>query len=394
LGSPDTYNHYPTGWAMAFSTPFRMFKRYSYQGGVCDPLVIHWPAGIAAGSQGQVRDQYHHVTDIVPTILDCCGVTMPDVVNGVEQTPLPGASMRYSFDDAAAPTTKETQYYEMLGTRGLWHKGWKVVAEHGPMPAGIGNFANDRWQLFHTDEDRAEAHDLADQHPDKVQELVGLWMAQAEKYDVLPLNDLGLMDFFTGGWEFSVPVPPSGQYTYYPGTSEIPERSAANTHGVSYKVIAEVELTESTEGVIFAQGARFGGHALYVKDGQVTYLYNFLGLQPEQRLVGTVPTSGTHLIGVDFTKERSGQYRESYGPAQLHIDGEVVAEAEIRTLTAHFALCGEGLCIGYDSGDAVSSDYRPKFPFTGGRIVKVVFDVAEDLYVDVEAHLAAAMSRD
>jgi len=150
LGTPETYNHYPTGWAVAFSTPYRMFKRYSYQGGVADPLVVHWPAGIQA--RGEVREQYHHCTDIVPTILDCCGVELPEVVDGYTQTPLPGVSMRYSFDAAGAPTTKQTQYYEMLGTRGIWHQGWKAVAEHGPVPIGLGHFDQDRWQLFHTDE--------------------------------------------------------------------------------------------------------------------------------------------------------------------------------------------------------------------------------------------------
>ena len=136
LGGPEAYNHYPTGWAVAFSTPFRMFKRYSYQGGVADPLVIHWPEGIEA--RGEVRSQYHHCTDIVPTILDCCGVEMPAVVDGHEQTPLPGVSMRYSFDDRRRADAKETQYYEMLGTRGIWHKGWKAVTEHGPVPIGLG----------------------------------------------------------------------------------------------------------------------------------------------------------------------------------------------------------------------------------------------------------------
>ena len=158
LGSPNTYNHYPTGWAMAFSTPFRMFKRYSYQGGVCDPMVVHWPKGIKA--RGEVRHQYHHAIDVVPTILECCGLEFPETLNGHEQVPLPGNSMRYSFDDADAPPTKERQYYAMLGTRGIWEHGWKAVAVHGPT-SGIGNFDKDEWQLFHTDEDRAEAHDLA-----------------------------------------------------------------------------------------------------------------------------------------------------------------------------------------------------------------------------------------
>jgi len=390
LGTPETYNHYPTGWAVAFSTPFRMFKRYSYQGGVCDPLVIHWPAGFQ--SRGEVRSQYHHCTDIVPTILDCCGVEMPEVVDGYRQTPLPGVSMRYSFDSADAPTQKETQYYEMLGTRGIWHQGWKAVAEHGPVPIGLGKFDRDRWQLFHTDEDRSEAHDLADQHPDKVRELAELWLEEARKYDVLPLNDLSIFEF--RALEYTVAVPASGQYVYYPGTSEVPEASAANTINVSHKILAEVEFTGDSQGVIFAQGSRFGGYSLFVKDGKLTYVYNFLGIPPEQRIVADAPISGTHVVGIEFTKERMGEHHEAYGPLKIHVDGQVVASEQIRTIASRYSLCGEGLCIGYDGGDAVSSEYKPKFEFTGGRIVKVVYDVGDDRYVDLERHLAAAMARD
>jgi len=389
LGTPATYNHYPTGWAAAFSTPFRMFKRYSYQGGVADPLVVCWPKGIKA--RGEVRHQYHHCTDIVPTILECCGVTMPASVDGVDQTPLPGVSMRYSFDDADAPTHKETQYYEMLGTRGIWHKGWKAVTEHGPF-SDLGNFDKDRWQLFHTDQDRSEALDLAGEHPKKVEEMAALWMSEAKKYNVLPLSDLGVMGILK--MEFKPPVPPSRQYAYYPGTSTVPEHSAANTHGVSFKVLADVEFTADSQGILFAHGSRFGGHALFVKNGKLIYVYNFLGIPPEQRLVGDAPRSGKHVVGVEFTKERMGQYKESYGPARLYVNDQVVAEAEIRTMTGHFAITGEGLCIGYDSGDGVSHDYRPRFAFSGGKINKVVFDVGSDLYVDVETHLVAAMARD
>jgi arylsulfatase len=391
LGSPDTYNHYPTGWAVAFSTPFRMFKRYSqYQGGICDPLVIHWPKGITA--RGEVRQQYHHCTDIVPTILDCCGIEMPEVVDGYEQTPLPGVSMRYSFDSADAPTTKDTQYYEMLGTRGIWHKGWKASAEHGPVPLNLGKFDQDRWQLFHSDEDRSEAHDLAEQHPDKLEELKALWLEEAKKYEVLPLNDLGIFEY--RALEYVIGVPASGRYTYYPGTSEIPEASAANTINVSYKILAEVELTAEAQGVIVAQGSRFGGFSLFVKDGKLTYVYNFLGIPPEQKIVADAPTAGTHVVGVEFTKERAGDNHEPIGTLKLHVDDEVVAEGEIRTVASRYALCGEGLCIGYDGGDAVSGEYKPKFEFTGGKIVKVVFDVADDAYVDLEHELAAAMARD
>lgn len=162
LGTANSYGHYPTGWAVAFSTPFRMFKRYTYQGGICDPLVVSWPKGIAA--RGEVRSQYHHSTDIVPTILEACGVEFPDVVDGAVQNPLAGVSMSYSFEDADVPTQKHVQYYEMFGQRGIWHDGWKAVTEHGPI-SGIGDFENDRWQLFHTDIDRSESTDLAAEHP-------------------------------------------------------------------------------------------------------------------------------------------------------------------------------------------------------------------------------------
>jgi arylsulfatase len=395
LGSPDTYNHYPTGWAAAFSTPYRMFKRYVFQGGIADPLVISWPKGIAA--RGEVRSQYHHSTDIVPTILEACGVEFPDHVDGVQQAPLSGVSMGYSFGSADAPTTKETQYYEMFGNRGIWHRGWKAVTEHGPI-SGLGDYDNDRWQLFHTEEDRAEAVDLAEQHPEKVEELKALWLREAQANNVLPLNDLNVVGkdletFLT--MEFSIPVPPSGQYVYYPGTSEIPERSAANTHAVSFRVLGHVVTTDQTQGVIFAQGSRFGGHALFVKGGRLHYVHNFLGIGEPQLLSATMPPAGEHVLGIDFRKERTGEHRESYGTATLYIDDQAVASEEIRTMTGHYALCGEGLCIGYDSGDSVSAaDYSGRFDYAGGEIKKVVFDVADDAYIDLEQHLAAAFARD
>jgi arylsulfatase A-like enzyme len=393
LGSPDTYGHYPTGWAVAFSTPFQMFKRYTYNGGVCDPLVISWPKGIKA--HGEVRDQYHHVTDIVPTILDCCGVKMPKTVDGVAQTPLAGTSMRYTFDDAKAQTKRTTQYYEMLGNRGIWHQGWKAVTDHGPF-SGLGNFDKDRWLLFHTDVDRSEAHDLADQHPEKVKELTALWFEEAKRYNVLPLIDYSIEKDIQKilALEYHIPITPSGRYTYYPGTLPVPERSAANTHGVSYKVMAEVEVTKDANGVIFANGSRFGGHALFMKDGSITYCYNFLGIPPEQRITADAPSPGKHIVGVEFTKQRMGQYNESHGLLKLYVDDKMVAESEIRTMTGHFSLCGEGLCVGYDSSDPVSSEYGSNSHFTGGTIAKVVFDVADDAYVDVERHMQAALARD
>jgi arylsulfatase len=391
LGSPSTYNHYPTGWAVAFSTPYRMFKRYaSYAGGTCDPLVIHWPKGIRA--KGEVRHQYHHCTDIVPTILECCGVRMPDVVDGVKQARLAGVSMRYSFDNARAPTTKETQYYEMLGTRGIWHKGWKAATEHGPLPSNIGNFEKDRWQLFNTDADRSEAVDLADKHPEKVKELSDLWLEQANKYKVLPLNDLSVLEFIK--LEYHVEVPASGRFVYYPGTTEVPEASVASTHGRSFKIFGEVEFTPQSKGVICAQGSRFGGYSLFVKEGNLYFVYNFLGVSPEQQLTGAAPTSGKHVVGVEFAKERQGTTGESLGMMTLYVDDKAIAKGEFRTMTGRYSLCGEGLCIGYDGGDAVSKEYQPKFPFTGGQVLKVIYDLADDQYVDVERKFAEALARD
>ena len=391
LGSPDTYNHYPTGWAVAFSTPYRMFKRYaSYAGGTCDPLVIHWPKGIKA--RGEIRHQYHHCTDIVPTILECCGVKMADSIDGQKQAPLHGVSMCYSFDDADAPTKKETQYYEMVGTRGIWHKGWKAATEHSPAPSDQGHFDKDRWQLFNTDKDRAEAHDLADKHPEKVKELAELWLAEAKRYNVLPIVDLGVQALHE--MEYHVAPPADGRFVYYPGTTEVPEATAARTLGSSFKILAEVEFTGDTQGIICSQGSRFGGYALFVKGGKVTFVYNFLGVPPEQRLAADVPKAGKHVVGVEFSKASISKNLECLGKMTLYIDDKEAAKGDFRTQTGHYALCGEGLCIGYDSGDAVSSDYKGKFAFSGGRIIKVVYDVGNDVYVDVERKLAAALARD
>jgi arylsulfatase len=300
--------------------------------------------------------------------------------------------MRYSFDDAKAPTQKETQYYEMLSTRGIWHKGWKATTVHAPAPSDQGNFDKDRWQLFHVDEDRAEANDLADKYPDKVKELAALWLEEAKKNRVLPLVDVGVQAIHE--MEFHAAPPASGRYTYYPGTTEVSEAIAARTLGSSFKIFAEVEFTGDTQGIICSQGSRFGGYALFVKGGKLAFVYNFLGIPPEQRLTTDVPKSGKHIVGVEFAKETVTKNLECFGKMTLYIDDKPVDSGRFRIQTGHYALCGEGLCIGYDSGDSVSSEYKGKFAFSGGRIIKVIFDVAKDVYVDAERKLAAALARD
>jgi arylsulfatase A-like enzyme len=391
LGSPNTYNHYPTGWAMAFNTPFKMFKRYSYNGGICDPLVISWPKGVKA--RGEVRHQYHHIIDIVPTILDCCGVPQPEMVKGIAQSPIQGISMRYSFDQASVPTEKQTQYYAMLGTRALWHQGWKIVAEHGAL-LGKGNFFADRWALYHSEVDRSEVHDLADQHPEKVQELVALWWREAGANQVLPLDDRSAVEILT------TPRPhlaaPRDTYIYRPHTADVPESEAVNIRGRSYKLLAEVDIqTPEAAGVLFAHGSRFGGHTLFIKDQLLYYVYNFLGIPPEQQFVspGPVPT-GKHIFGAEFTKENTGQYGESHGTLRLYIDDNLVASGPMRTQTGKFSIAGEGLCVGRDSADAVSHEYTPEFGFRGGRIKQVMVDVGRDVYSNLEKEASAMLARE
>lgn len=390
LGSEETYNHYPTGWAVAFSTPFQMFKRYSqYAGGTCDPLVMHWPHGIKA--RGEVRDQYHHSTDIVPTVLDCIGLEMPDVYRGVKQHPLNGVSMRYSFDDAKALTRKRRQYYAMLGTRGIWEDGWKAAALHTPI-SGVGHFDQDGWELYHVANDRSESKDLAHENPEKLQSLIHAWFEEADKNFVLPLDDRTPVELL--GIEHPTNEPKRSRFIYFPHTSPVPEAVAANIRGRSYKIVADVDLTSDSAGVIFAHGSRFGGHTLFIKDRRLNYVYNFLGIKPEQTLTSDVLQPGKHVLGVAFVREKSGQHGESLGKAQLYIDDKVVAEAPWKTQPGHFTLCGDGLCVGYDSEDRVSEAYKAPYEFCDGTILGVAVDVGDDVYFDLEKEAAAAMARD
>lgn len=390
LGSPDTYNHYPTGWAVAFSTPFQMFKRYSqFSGGTCDPMVIHWPAGIKA--KGEVRHQYHHATDVVATILDVAGLEMPASYRGVDQHPLDGVSMRYSFDAADAPTTKKRQYYAMLGTRGIWEDGWKASALHVPL-SGAGNFDQDRWELYHVDEDRSESKDLAAEHPEKLRALIAAWFEEADKNFVLPLDDRSATELLA--IERPQSEPPRNRYVYYPGTSPVPESVAVNVRGRSYKIIADVDITADAEGVIFAHGSRFGGHALFIKDRKLHYVYNFLGIKPEQEFVSEDLSPGKHTLGVEFTRETAGDYGESHGTTTLFIDDKVTAKGPMRAQVGKFTLCGDGLCVGYDSGDNVSAHYKNPGTFTGGTIFGVAVDVSDEGYLDLEREAAGALARD
>jgi arylsulfatase len=351
--------------------------------------VIHWPKGIKA--KGEVRDQYHHSTDIVPTILDVAGLEMPKIYRGVKQYPLNGVSMRYSFDDAGAKTKKKRQYYAMLGTRGIWQDGWKAAALHTPI-SGAGHFDQDRWELYHVDRDRSESNNLAEKHPDKLKKLIDVWFKEADKNFVLPLDDRTAVELLT--IQHPESEPPRTRYIYYPDTTPVPEGVAANLRGRSYKIIADVDITSDAQGVIFAHGSRFGGHALFIKDRKLWYVYNFLGIKPEQKLVSEELAPGKHALGMAFVREKSGQYGESLGKAQLYVDDKAVAEGPMRTQTGHFTLCGDGLCVGFDSEDNVSAEYKAPFTFEDGTILGVGIDVSDEIYLDLEREAVAAMARD
>ena len=392
LGGVDTYGHFPTGWAVGFSTPFQMFKRYSeYGGGTCCPMVISWPKGIKA--KGEVRNQYHHSTDLVPTILDVCGLSMPKVYRGVKQYPLSGVSMRYSFDaKPKGKSKKKRQYYAMLGTRGIWENGWKAAAVHAPL-TGKGHFDKDEWELYHVDKDRSESTNLAKEHPEKLQALIKTWFDEAEKNLVLPLDDRTAAELL--GVERPTEEKPRERYIYYPGTSPVPEGVAVNTRGRSYKILANVDIEDGkAEGVIFAHGSRFGGHALFIKDNKLHYVYNFLGIKPEQKFVSPPLAPGKQTVGMEFTRESAGKYGESIGKAKLYVNDKVVAEGEMKTQLGKFTLSGDGLCVGRDSGDAVSEDYTTPGEFEGGTIQAVAVTIEKKQYLDLEKLAAAAMAVD
>ena len=393
LGGPDTYEHYPTGWAAAFSTPFKMFKRYSeYSGGTCDPLVISWTKGIKA--RGEVRHQYHHSVDFVPTILDICGLKMPKVYRGVEQYPLSGVSMRYTFNAAPnGPTRKKRQYYAMLGTRGIWEKGWRASALHAPVPSNKGNFDKDRWELYHVDADRSESQDLAKKYPKKLKALIKAWFEEAKKNLVLPLDDRGSVEVLTTPRPSD--EPPRERYVYYPDTTPVPEGVAVNVRGRSYKIIADVEITDpDCSGVIFAHGSRFGGHSLFIKDQKLWYVYNFLGIKPEQQFVSPPLKPGKYTLGMEFTREGAGKYNESLGKTKLYVNEKVVAEGPMRAQVGKFTLCGDGLCIGEDSADAVSKEYKAPGKFKGGTILLVGVTVEKKQYLDLERLAAGFFAKD
>ena len=324
---------------------------------------------------------------------DLLGVDMPDVVKGFPQIPLEGVSFRSTFDSADVPTPKESGFFSMLGSRAVWHRGWKAVSVH-PTIAGWGNFSHDRWELYNTVADPTECHDLADQEPVKLQELINEWFHLAGMYHGLPLNDRTAVEILADPTRPQV-VPPRDRYVYFPGTAEVPETAAANIRNRNYTIAVDVDIeTPEAEGVLFSHGARFGGHALYIKDRKLKYVYNFAGLD-EQTVESTidVPT-GTVMLSAAF--EREGDGMPTTGTLSLYIDDEKVGEGRIRTQPGNFSLVGEGLNVGKDPGEPITDDYAGARPYglAGGTIRHAIVDVSGEPFLDLEVEAAMMMARE
>jgi arylsulfatase len=378
---------------MAFNTPFKMWKRYEFEGGTSDACIIAWPKGIKA--RGELRHQYHHAIDLVPTILDVTGVAAPEAVKGYTQSPIEGVSMRYSFDHARAKSARTTQYYSMLGSRAIYHEGWKAVTTH-PTIAGWGNFPKDSWQLYHTEVDRAELHDLAAEFPEKLQEMVTLWFHEAGRYQAFPLDDRSAVEILTT--PRPQPTKPRDRYVYYPDCAEVPEGAAVNTRNRSFNIGALVDIpAKGAQGVLFAQGSRFGGHSLYVKNNRLHYVYNWVGIT-EQKVSSTeeIPTGKGVILSAAFEKTGEEPKGVAQGKLTLYFGDRKVGEARIKTQPGKFSIAGEGLTVGRDSCEPITDDYPGASPwaFTGGTIKRVAIDVSGEAYVDLEREAVAMLARE
>lgn len=374
-GSGRTYAHYATGWTMAGNTPFKRWKRNVFEGGVADPLIISWPRGIAA--RGAIRPHYAHAIDLTPTLLDLLGLEPPTMLKGVPQEEMAGFSLAPTLADAAAPEVHHLQYSEMYGSRALYCDGWKAVTFHkiSGIPAdGPGDvslpFAEDRWELYNVREDFAECHDLAAQHPEKLQELINLWFVQAGKYDVLPIHSAQQKGLRPR------PYPARDRYVYYPNAGRVDNEAAVNVRMRPFSVVAHAVIPEGgAQGVIIAQGGRFAGWSFFVQGGRLVYEHNYLGLERYRVVSQALVPAGRVTLGFEFAI--GGQFEISAeltamgvqgvaGIGTLYINDQAVGSGRIgRTVPFGWSLTGEGLCCGYDSETAVSDQYQAPYRFTG-----------------------------
>jgi arylsulfatase A-like enzyme len=404
LGGPDHFNHYPWGWTWAGNTPFRRWKRETYKGGACDPFLVSWPQGTRA--RGEVRTQYAHIVDMVPTVLDLLGIEPPATIRGVTQSPMHGVSFAPALDDAAAPTRHHTQYFEMLGHRAIYHDGWRAVCPWpGPSftEAGFGfgqpitaekltELDATGWELYHVAEDFAENHDLSAEHRDKLIALIATWYAEAGKYGVLPVDGSGLARMVA---EKPLVAAPRDRYVYLPNTQSVPFFAGPRVLNRPHSITADVGIPAGgAEGVLLCQGTAAGGYSLYVKDGRLHYVHNYVGRSLHHVSSPEPLPAGAHELRFEF--EPTGlpdlaNGRGAPGKLQLYVDGTLVA-SEQAPVTTPFALNPGALTCGANPGSPVTPDYPSPFRFTG-TLRTVTIDVSGDLITDSESELRMAMAR-
>ncbi|WP_438017374.1 arylsulfatase [Sorangium sp. So ce315] len=406
LGGPRFFNHYPWGWTWAGDTPFKRWKRESYRGGVSDPFVVHWPSGIRA--RGEVRTQYAHAIDILPTVLDALGLDAPAQIRGASQAPIEGVSFAHTFDDARQPSRHRTQYFEMFAHRAIYHDGWRAVC---PVPgpsfaeAGVGfgqrsltaeqlrELDAGGWELYHVAEDFSESQDLSAQHPDLLKEMIDRWYVEAGRYNVLPLDSRGAQRLNEARPRLAGP---RSRFVYYPGTSAVPEHAAVSVLNRPHSITAEVEISPGgDEGVLLSHGGLSGGYTLFVKDRKLHYVHNYVGAQ-ELHLESTEAVQdGPSELRFEFHPTGEADLSRGEGTpgrGELYIRGKPVGAMDFPvTLPITVGLAG-GLTCGRDGGWPVSSAYEPPFAFTG-ILHRVIVEVAGEPVRDEEAEMRILLGR-
>ena len=364
LGTPKAHNHYPWGWAWAGNTPFKRWKRETHEGGVTDPLIVHWPQGIKQG--GGVRHQYTHAVDLMPTLLDLLQIAPPAEIAGVSQSPIEGESFAHTLNQPDVATKHLTQYFEMMGSRALYHDGWKAVVFHPMMGFAYDGsdaslpFDRDEWELYNIDNDRAEIHNLAQTHPEKLQEMIALWWREAEAHRVLPLNNQP--------GKFGDRRHRRERYEYRPGIGSLPRAVAPNLHNRGFRIIAEVNSPGEVSGAICAHGSASAGYAVYVRDNRLHYVHNFLGLQRFVAAASVPIPRGAHRLVVEFTM--SARFK---GNVELFYDDLPVGAAEI-PMTVPFFYGTAGFTVGYLRGHSVIHEEHVPFAFTDGALHRVIIE--------------------
>lgn len=399
LGGTDSYNHYAVGWAHAMNTPYQWTKQVaSHWGGTRNGTIINWPNGIKG--KGEMRWQFSHVIDVAPTILEAAGIPEPISVNGVQQHPIEGVSMLYSFNDAKASEQHETQYFEMFGNRGIYHKGWTAVTRHKTPWILMGEktpaYDDDVWELYDTTKDWSQSNDLSKQMPEKLHELQRLWLMEAVRYNVLPLDDdlAKKMNPDTAGR----PVLIKGKsQILFGGMGHLSENCVISIKNKSHSVTAEITVPDSgAEGVIIAQGANIGGWSLYAKDGKLKYCYNLGGIQHFFAESTDKIPSGDHQVRMEFAYAGGGLGKG--GKVTLYIDGKQAGTGDVGMTAAMVFSADDGCDVGEDSGAPVSPDYGPHGNGFNGKVKGVqiaIADAAEnsDHLVSPEEAVRIAMAR-